>query len=295
VKLSLSILALLFPLLGHAQVAGDWVGAHATPSGGRHVVLHITGPDTALKANWDSPDQRQYDIRIDSISFSDSTLSYGVSAYDIQYSGVLNSEGKIEGTLTQHGASVSLVFARSDNAARVFPPKSNLASGVENGTFHHAATGVEFDLPVGWSYARTNFNAGNDGPVAILKDSSGKATFAQVWMMKVRTKPENMPRALDGVIQHERLNRSGAAPGAEKREIPGYKIPDDSVRQTLIGGQPAMLAIGEYQRNGKNYADLLAWVFSENTRTHFIVSTKAEDLASVQATFEQMLQSMKMP
>lgn len=51
---------------------------------------------------------------------------------------------------------------------------------------------MEFDLPAGWALARTVFNRGNDGPVSIFKDPSGKTQFVQVWIMKVSTKPAGM-------------------------------------------------------------------------------------------------------
>lgn len=74
----LSILAIFWPALGYPQVAGDWVGTIITAQGSHRLVLHIKGPDTALKATSDSPDQHLYDVRIDSISFSDSTLHYSI-------------------------------------------------------------------------------------------------------------------------------------------------------------------------------------------------------------------------
>ena len=49
-------------------------------------MLHISGPDTALNAMTDSPDQHLYNLRIDSISLSDSTLHYQIPPYDIEYS-----------------------------------------------------------------------------------------------------------------------------------------------------------------------------------------------------------------
>lgn len=294
-KWSVCALAILFPALSWAELAGDWMGTIDTPYGVRRIVLHISGPDTALKATSDSPDQHQYDVRIDSISFSDSTLRYSIPPYDIEYSGVLNSDGKIAGTMTQHGGAVSLVLARSNDAARVLPPAENLASGVVDGKFHHEATGVEFGLPAGWSLVRTVFNRGNDGPVSIFKDSSGKAQFVQVWMMKVSTKPENMPRALDGAVAHEILVHKGEGPGAEKRVKENYSIADSSVQRTEIGGHPALLAVGHYQQNGKEYGELLGWIFSENTRTHFVVQATAENLDALRGPFEAMLESAKIP
>ena len=283
-KLTISVLVILSPAFCLAQMAGNWVGAITTSQGDRRIVLHISGPDTALKATSDSPDQQQYNVRVDSITFSDSTLKYRIPPYNIEYAGVLGSDGQIAGTMTQNGASRTLILARSDNARRVMPPSSNLASSVDNGRYRHEATGVEFDLPSGWSFVRTGFNAGNNGAVTILKDSSGKALFIQVWMLKVNTKPENMPRALDGAVAHEVLVHTGEGPGAAKRVLPNYTIDSSSVQKTSIGGHPALIATGQYQRDGKNFGELLGWIFSENTRTHFVVQSTADDLSALRVT-----------
>jgi hypothetical protein len=294
-KLTISVLAILSPAFCLAQMAGNWAGAITTPQGDRRIVLHISGPDTALKASSDSPDQHLYNVPVDSITFSDSTLKYSIPPYNIQFAGVLNGDGQIVGTMTQNGASRMLVLARSDNTARVMPPSSNLASSVDNGRYRHEATGVEFDLPSGWSFVRTSFNAGNNGPVTILKDTSGKALSIQVWILKVNTKPENMSRALDGVVAHEVLVHSGEGPGGSGRLLPNYTIDSSSVQKTSLAGNPALIATGQYQRDGKNFGELLGWIFSENTRTHFVVRSTAEDLSTLRPPFEQMLQSAKVP
>lgn len=294
-KFALCVLSVLSPAICQAQVAGDWVGTISTPKGEHRVVLHIQGPDAALKATTDDPDQGLYNIPIEVIRFSDGTLRYSLPPFDIEYSGTLTSDGRIDGVTTQHGSSVSLVLARSADAKRVLPPVSNLKSDVDDRTYHHVATGVEFSMPDGWTFQRTTFNASNNGPVAILRDSSGKAMFIQVWMMKVHTSPENMPRMLDGVVAHELLLHKGEGPSSAGRFLPNYTIADDTVRRTIIGGHPALLAVGHFERNGKQFGELLGWIFSENTRTHFVVQAAAENLESLDTPFNGWLESAKIP
>lgn len=74
-----------------------------------------------------------------------------------------------------------------------------------------------------------------------------------------------------------------------------YTIADSSVQRTEIGGHPALLAVGQYQQNGKEYGELLGWIFSENTRTHFVVQATAENLEALRGPFEAMLESAKIP
>lgn len=294
-KLAICVLAILSPALAQAEIAGDWVGVLTISRGDLHTVMHITGPDTELKATSDSPDQGLYNVRVPSISFSDSTLRYSIPVYDIEYSGVLNGNGSIVGSLTQHGSSRTLVLERSNDAARVMPPASHLETVVEKGRFHHDATRVEFDLPQGWSFIGTQFNRGNNGAVALFKDASGKAFAINIWMMHSNGFQADVSGALDRALKHEALTRAGEVDGGNQRLIPHYTIREDSVQRTAIAGNQAVLAIGEFQQEGKTYNELLAWIFTEHTMTHFVVRTRPENLAAVEQTFEQMLQSAKIP
>lgn len=294
-KFTLCLLAILSPVLAQAEMAGDWVGSIIFPQGDRRLVLHITGPDTALKATSDSPDQGQYNLIIPSITVSGTTFEFSVPVFDIHYSGVLNGDGHIVGEYTQHGSSRTLVLERSANAERVMPPKSDLASFVENGRFHHKATGVEFDLPAGWSYVRTQFNAGNNGAVAVIRDPSGKATSIDVWMKAVELYPDTIARSFDTDLQHEILVRSGEGTGGRTRVLQNFKIREGSVQRTVIGGNQALLAIGDFQRGGRNCSSLLAWIGNLHAYTHFELQAAAEDLPALQAPFQQMLESAKIP
>lgn len=294
-NVAICLLAILFPVLAQAEMAGDWVGVLATSQGDRRIVLHITGPDTQLKGASDSPDQGQYNVPVPSISFSDSTLRFSIPVYDVEYSGILNGNGSVVGSFTQHGSSKTVVLKRSDNASRVMPPGSHLETVVEKGRVHHNATGVEFDLPESWSFVRTQFNRGNNGAVSIFHDSSGKAFAINIWMMHTDAFPGDISAAYDMALKHEVLTRAGEVDGGNQRLIPNYRILAGSVQKTAIAGNQAMLALGEFQHDGKTYNELLAWIFTEHTRTHFVVRTLPENLAAVQETFEQMLQSATIP
>src|ERR1700733_5964521 len=45
------------PPAAQAELAGDWAGVITFPQQPLHFVLHISGPDSSLKATHDSPDQ----------------------------------------------------------------------------------------------------------------------------------------------------------------------------------------------------------------------------------------------
>jgi hypothetical protein len=67
------------------------------------------------------------------------------------------------------------------------------------------------------------------------------------------------------------------------------------MEQTAIGGQPALRAIGGYERGGVKMAELLAWVYTEHTTTFFFAQMQAANLPAVQTAFERMLQSARVP
>ena len=89
--------------------------------------------------------------------------------------------------------------------------------------------------------------------------------------------------------------RAGETGAAGPHVIPNYTIRPGSVEQTLIAGQQAVRAIGEYERGGKKFAELLTWIYTPRTTTYFVSRMAAEDLPSVQPLFEKLLQSATIP
>jgi hypothetical protein len=77
--------------------------------------------------------------------------------------------------------------------------------------------------------------------------------------------------------------------------VPGYKIREGSVEHTMIGGLPALRAVGEFERNDMKITELLAWIFTVHTRTEFTARVLAEKVGDLQPVFEQILQSARIP
>lgn len=257
-------------------------------------MLHISGPFTAMKATADIPDQKVSSAAVESIAFSDSTLEFSIPAADAQYSGILNDTGSIAGTFTQHGSAAPLTLARIA-VVRSFPPDvpTQGTVAVESGHYVHKPSGVEFDLPAGWSVNRTQFSNGSRGESTIIEDASGKATVISVNIDKVKTDPANLSKVEAAALSHLVAMRAGDGP--PRQVAPNYKIREGSVQQTDIGGHQAVRAIGEFTRGGKNFAELLAWIDTENTRTYFFLRAAAEDLAAVQGPFDELLRSARIP
>jgi hypothetical protein len=294
-KLNICILGILSPALCLAQLAGNWTGVITSAQGAHRIVLHISGPYSAMKATADFPDQELSNAQVDSITLSDATLQFSIPASDARYSGVVNDNGNIVGTWTQHGAGIPLTLARVATAASVqpdFPTEGSVM--VENGRFYHKPSGVEFDMPSGWSVNRTQFSNGASGESAILQDSSGKATVISVYILKVPTDPDNIPKVLAGVLPHLIAMRAGQT-GGPRQMTPNYTIREGSTDQSSINGHQAVRAIGDFTRGDKNFSELLAWIDTENTRTYFFLRALAKDLPDVEAPFNQMVQTAKIP
>jgi hypothetical protein len=295
VKIPLCVLAVLSPVLGWAQLAGDWVGVTTDSQGAHRVALHISGPFTAMRAAVNIADQKLNNAPVESITFLESTLQFSIPASDVQYSGILNDNGNIVGTLTEHGVAAPLVLARTASVRTSIPVVRTDGGEVDDGRYHDALTGVEFDLPADWFLLRTDPDVANPGGVRVFADRSRKATVVTVNMMKADLSTENIPKVLQAAIPHQIAMRTGQTGSGPMHEVANYKIRDGSIQQITVGGQQAVRAIGEFEQGGKSVAELLAWVCSEHSRVYVMVRGAADNLAALQVSFDQMLQSAKIP
>ena len=294
-KLGICVLPLLFPVLSWAQLAGNWAGVVVDSEGEHRIVLHISGVYTAMKATADITDQKVIRAPVEPITLSGSTLEFTIPASDARYSGVLNDNGAIVGALTQHGTETPLTLARVVANAGALRVPDGPGGVIENGRYHDASSTVEFDLPSGWFIQRTDPDRANPGGVRIFGDPSGKAMIFTSWTFKTETDPDNIPKLLSHVVAYKIQQRAGQTPPGGHLVVANYKIRDGSVEQTSIGGHPAVRAIGEWEQNGKSIAEYLTWIYTEHTRTHFVLRAAAENLPSLEATLDQILQSTKIP
>jgi hypothetical protein len=175
------------------------------------------------------------------------------------------------------------------------PPLTEPAGVLQNGRYHHNLTGVEFNLPAGWSVTMPAPAQGEPRTMTVLVDPDGKAIFASAAMNKVSTNPEDisvaLSRALTGIV----ARRAGETGWGPPHLAKNYKIREGSVERTLIGGQQALRGIGDYEMGGKKTSELLTWIFTEHTRAYFFAQMRTENLPALQTTFEQILQSATIP
>jgi hypothetical protein len=295
VKFTICIFAILFPAIGWAQLAGNWSGVVVDSQGAHRIVLHIHGVYTAMKATADIADQSLNHSPVEPITLSGSTLEFTIPAWDARYSGVLNDNGAIVGTLTQQGTDTPLILARVVANSDAAPVPDGPLGVIENGRYHDTLSGVEFDLPSGWFIKQTDPDRTNPGGVREIADPSGRAMVLTAWMWKIQTDPENIPKLLSGVVAYKIKQRAGETPPGPHMVVPNYKIREGSVEQTSIGGHAAVRAIGEWELNGKSFAEYLTWIYTEHTRTLLVLRATAENLPSLETPLEQILQSARIP
>lgn len=93
---------ILAKLKAAQDVAGNWSGTLGTGEHALRVAVHIRRSAGGLEGTLDSLDQNAMGMKITSISFEQSNLSFRVDSVHGQYSGKLTAQGdRIEGTWTQ--------------------------------------------------------------------------------------------------------------------------------------------------------------------------------------------------
>jgi hypothetical protein len=90
-------------------------------------------------------------------------------------------------------------------------------------------------------------------------------------------------------------SRAGKTGAIIEAVINGYKIRPGTVEHTLINGQQALRAIGEYNEAGEPVTEFLVWVSTEHARAYFDLRAKASQIEALQPEFEQLIQSARIP
>lgn len=290
------VLAIPVTAIAQTSVAGDWTGILNFPRQQLHIVLHIVGPDDYLSATEDSPDQDGYGRRVDSITFSDSTLRFSIQQAGINFSGSKSVGDAITGVFNQNGVDVPLTLTRTVS------PRTGAKAGwvlgvVEGGHYRHLRTGVEFDLPTGWSVqsteraAITNQPSAEQGELARLANSEFPAVYAAVWMVKTDTL--DISKALKSAIAGRIAQRRGPQPGIGT--FVDYDVRDGSIRQAWIGGAQAQKATADYEQRGQELSEVLTWIYTARAKVLFFALVRRSDAAAFQARFDELVQTAIVP
>jgi hypothetical protein len=282
------------PKSDDSAISGDWASFFAFSQRTLRFVLHVAGPNNALKATLDSPDLGTTGGNVD-IALSGSTLSFAIEYLDVKFSGDVNTNGTITGTFVWHGRAVPVILART--TAPPAPPELFIRPPlpVTGSVFHHDRSGIEFNLPAGWSVQRMETATNDPGEMAILNDPDHKAMFASVWMRKTETDSAYIPGLLDALLARKLASRAGKTGQIDEQVVGNFKIRSGSVEHTVINGQQALRAIGEYQQSGQPITELLVWVCTEHARAYFFLRAQPSQIETLQPAFEQLIQSARIP
>jgi uncharacterized protein len=128
-------------------VEGTWVGTLQAGDAALHLVLHISRESGgSLKGALDSLDQGVYGIEASSVKQSPNAVSFEVASVNASYEGKVSMDHRtIEGTWSQGGASLPLIFRRQALTAGAKPSGAVASS---EGTWQGAleTNGMRFRL-----------------------------------------------------------------------------------------------------------------------------------------------------
>ena len=281
---SVFLLAMLSAAAASGEVAGTWEGDISFPNGVQHVIFHVTGSDSALKATWDNPKLNHWGYPVPQVLLKGPTFSLGLVS-GASFSGDLTPDGTINGTWTERGMGFPLVLSRGGGTSRPAP----VATGsVTNGRYHNDYTGIEFNLPEGFSLLTTDPYMNNDGVQAMFRVSlaQGKLSVG-AWMDKNTLQQKNLAAVLDMQIQAKIKRRNGPDNG--------YTVPPDTIQKLTINGQQAIKATAFLQQNGEKQVELLTWIVTTHSVVHFYALVPADRLPDFEWRFSQMVQSASVP
>jgi hypothetical protein len=182
-----------------------------------------------------------------------------------------------------------VTFEGDDKESTIIEPLSSMAPAwyfgpaldtVKSARYHDHLTSVEFDLPSDWSLAGTW--PADIVDIAVLKTAHFGDAFAAVWMESRRAIPNELEKDVQDIV-------------AQRSELQGYKILQESIHQTFIGGHPALTAVAEYTDSSQKMAESLTWIATGHTTALFFARVPAHDLEVFQVRFDQIINSATAP
>jgi pimeloyl-ACP methyl ester carboxylesterase len=137
----------------HARtLEGSWAGTLQAGDTVLHLILHVAkGDRDSLKGTLDSPDQGVYGIEAAFLVRTGSTLKMEVPSVNAIYEGKISVDyHTIQGTWSQGGASLPLLFQRQAHAASAKPPPDAVATseGIWQGVHHSNGMALRLQLHI---------------------------------------------------------------------------------------------------------------------------------------------------
>ncbi len=155
--------------------------------------------------------------------------------------------------------------------------------------YRHKLTGVEFDVPDGWSLGTNVPKDASPISMTMLVDPEARAGIAGVQMLPIETPAADIPAALDHAIPQLIARRA-------RNGIVNVHIREGSIENTFINGNQALRAVAERDVKGHKVVELRTWIYSEHTRSDFyFIFTSTGDEDALRGIFDQWVQSARVP
>lgn len=155
---------------------------------------------------------------------------------------------------------------------------------LDNGIYHHNATGIQFAVPLDWVIVSQVASSGRAQNI-LLRDTVTN-TIATVWLKARAVNPADIPALMDRRLDSKVIQRNN---------FEGYKYRPESVQHTAIAGDPAVSAIADYVRAGQPRVEYLTWIDGEKSRAVFSARMPASKLEAFRPRFEAVIQSAIVP
>jgi len=195
-------------------------------------------------------------------------------------------------TLT-HRVALAAVITLLAGTSHEFAQTGSRALGVtQNGVYHHEKTGVQFTVPLDWTIEGT-VPSSDGGEMALLRSAETPIVLS-VWMIRTEATPE--ARSARDVADRYRHVIGMKIRQRFDSGLRDYWVPADTIQEKLIGGKPALAAVGTYTERGVHMAECLTWIDTEQTAAFFFIrDVPAADLPLWQSRFNQVVETATVP
>jgi hypothetical protein len=177
----------------------------------------------------------------------------------------------------------ALVPAKAQTKDRI-ATNSQPIGELQNGIYHHDRTGIEFTLPPDWAMVSQGLADGG-GQMVFLRDTTSNV-IGTVWLKARTIDPADLPALLNRRLDN-RIK--------ERNNFEGYKYRSEGVKQSAIGGQPALSAVADYLRNGQQMVEYVTWIEGPKSRALFNSRMPASELPGFQSRFDAIIQTAVVP
>jgi hypothetical protein len=155
---------------------------------------------------------------------------------------------------------------------------------LENGLYHHTATGTEFRIPPGWSITGDGPSSGG-GEAVMFREGSGQSYF--VWLIANPQKLADIPIALDQDVEYKLHQRTVDA-------VDGFKMRPGTLFKWGAGTRQGISVAFEFNQNGPQI-EYDTWMRSDKNLLYFRAICPASNITMVQDSLHLLTEATTVP